>query len=137
MSSSASWVDPATSAIAGLDLYDPTLMILHTSPILTGATASEIEQKLKGILAKKSQLDEAGLQRLQPHFEAWSARVATALEPVAKTRLKHYSYAQGLLFGEATVELLTNVLAEGALAEDPRARLMQDDAWYVPRIVAP
>ncbi|MEM7262216.1 MAG: sigma-70 family RNA polymerase sigma factor, partial [Planctomycetota bacterium] len=43
-------VDDTTYRVAGLDLYCPTLLILHTTPVVTGATVDEIESKLIDLL---------------------------------------------------------------------------------------
>ena len=128
--------DESTRGIAGLDLHDPTLMILHTSPVLVGATIDEIATKLRGLLAKKLDLGEEGAARLDAPLESWKQDVRGLLEPVPSTRLKHYSYAQGETAGAATVRLVQRLLGELELGAEIRKALLDDFAIYVPRVVA-
>lgn len=126
--------DERTRGIAGLDLHDPTLMILHTSPVITGTSIDEIATKLGGLLAKK--LGLADTRPLEGPLDLWKHDVRGLLEPVAPTRLKHYSYAQGETAGAATVRLVTRLLNELDLESTVQKALIEDFAIYVPRIVA-
>ncbi|MDJ0974445.1 MAG: sigma-70 family RNA polymerase sigma factor [Planctomycetota bacterium] len=128
-------VNPETEGLAGLDLHDPTLMILHTSPVLTGADRAEVGAKLKTVLAKKFAVgaDDAGT--LDAAVEAWLGGVARILEPVDKLRVKHYSYEQGLAAGEATALLYDRMLRDVPLTDAARKALLDDFAFYVPRLI--
>ena len=128
--------DPDTRGIASLDLHDPTLMIIHTSPILTGASADEIAVKLTGLLTKKLGLDAEGVAALERPLDQWKHDVRGLLGPVAPTRAKHYTYDQGDAAGAATVRLVNRILGELDLTPEARKALLDDFAIYVPRIVA-
>ncbi len=128
--------DPETHGLAGLDMLSPTLMILHTSPLLTGTSVDEIAGKLRGILVKKLALPAEEAQRLEGSLDGWKTDVRDLLERVPATRLRHFTYAQGILAGEASVRLTTRLLAELKLSEEARHALLDDYAIYVPRIVA-
>ncbi|MDF1700064.1 MAG: sigma-70 family RNA polymerase sigma factor [Planctomycetota bacterium] len=128
--------DPATRGIAGLDLHDPTLMILHTSPVIAGANVDEIAGKLFDLLARKLDLDDAAARALERPLDAWRADVRSLLVAVPVSRLKHYTYDQGEIAGEATVRLVTRLLGELELGTEVRQALLGDVAIYVPRIVA-
>lgn len=128
--------DPATRGVAGLDLHDPTLMILHTSPVIAGANVDEIASKLSALLARKLDLDDAAAEALERPLDAWRADVRGLLVAVPASRLKHYTYAQGEIAGEATVRLVTRLLSELELGAEVRQALLGDFAIYVPRVVA-
>ena len=68
-------VNPRTSGIAGLDLYGPTLMILHTSPVLAGKTPDEIRAKLRNVLAQKLKLEGEEAACLEAPLRRWAARI--------------------------------------------------------------
>lgn len=127
--------DPEVQGIASLDLYDPTLMIIHTSPILTGKKAEEIRDKLAGVVAKRYGLDESALARVEPHLSRWLEDVRGSLEAVPPARIKHYTYEQGRQAGEATVRLAQGLLRDGGLSEKARGALLDDYAWFIPRLV--
>ena len=133
----ALWIDPALHGVAGIDLYDPTLMIIHTSPVIVGDTPAEIRAKLQGLVRQaagmKADAPSPPVDRL---VDAFLARITPSLEPVPKSRLKNYSYAQGLAAGEATVELIEGLLRDADLAPAARQALLDDYTWYVPRLRA-
>lgn len=128
-------VNPETEGLAGLDLHDPTLMILHTSPVLTGAGRAEVGAKLKAILARKFAVASADMDSLDAAVESWLGRVEGILSPVSKQHAKHYSYEQGLAAGEATALLYDRMLRDVPLSDAARQALLDDFAFYVPRIV--
>ena len=128
-------VNPRTSGIAGLDLYGPTLMILHTSPVLAGKTPDAIRTQLRAVLAKKLQLDEETATRLEAPLQSWIQQIEPLLEPVAQAQAAHYTYEQGALAGAATVALYARLLDELPLDEQGRTIILQDVAIYIPRLI--
>ncbi len=110
-------------------------MILHSSPILIGADRSEVGKKLKGVLTKKLHLSASDAAALDDAVDAWLGNVSAILEPVDKTRVKHYSYADGLAAGEATALLYDRILRDVTLSPEDRKTLLDDFAFYVPRLV--
>ncbi len=128
-------VDPAMKGLAGLDLHSPTLMILHTSPVIAGDSIEKIAQKLRGVLAHKLQLGEEEAAALDGPLQAWRHDVRGLLAPVPHVRLKHYTYDEGEAAGQATVALTRRLLDELRLSETARASLLDDYAIYVPRVV--
>jgi hypothetical protein len=130
------WVDPALRGLAGLDLFDPTLMILHTTAVVTGADAAEIRPKLLALLRPKVGLaPDAPSPRLEAHVETFLAHAMRGARPVPKVRAKHYSFAEGLVAGEASVALVEALLRDLDLPEAARRSLADDYAWYLPRPV--
>lgn len=133
----AVWIDPALHGVAGIDLYDPTLMIIHTSPVVVGDTPAEIRTKLLGLVRTQAGIKaDAPSPAVDRLVDAFLVRVTPSLEPVPKSRLKNYSFAQGLAAGEATVELVEGLLREPDLAPAARQALLDDFTWYVPRLRA-
>ncbi len=132
----AAWIDPAFRGLAGVDLFDPTLMILHTSPVIVGESAAEIRAKLVGVLRPKVGLPADGpapaLERLA---DAFMGRLAATLVAVPKSRLRHYAYAEGLAAGEATVDLVEGLLRDVEMPAASRDALRDDFTWYVPRLL--
>jgi hypothetical protein len=131
-------VDPSARQVAGLDLYDPTLMVIHTSPVVTGAAPADVAAKLTGLLRQRLQLGEG------PPPAALETAVARFLEsagrdmaPVPRAKLKHYTRAEALLAGEATVEMVEGLLRDLDLSSDARTSLKDAPTWYVPRLLAP
>jgi hypothetical protein len=127
--------DPETKGIAGIDLSDPTLMIIHTSPVLVGQDLDEITSKLQKLIAKKLELAETELPALEGPITAWSQDVRDLLTPVPQARLTHYTFADGVAAGRATLSLTTRLLRELQLTETARSALLDDYAIYVPRIL--
>jgi hypothetical protein len=131
------WIDPALRGIAGVDLYDPTLMIFHTSPVVTGATAAEMRPKLLALLRPKvGAAADAAAPGLESAVDRFLARATKGLEPVTRARATHYSFAQAVAAGEASVELVETLLRDPDLAKEKRSELFEDPSWYVPRILA-
>ncbi len=133
---SATLVEPAVRGRAGLDLYDPTLMILHTSPVLTGADAAEIRTKLGALVRKGLGLPpDAVSAPLEPLLDAFVSRALRGVEAVPAADARHYGYAQGLQSGEATCDLVDGLLRDLDLPPPAREALLQSPTWYVPRLV--
>lgn len=129
---------PELRGVAGLDLNDPTLMVIHTSPVVSGATPAEIRTKLVGVLEAKLAQGEPGRAALESAAEAFLQRTQSLVAaPTPKHRLKNYTYAQALVAGEASAELVERLLAGLELTAEKRTALLEDPAWYVPRILAP
>ena len=65
-----------------MDLYDPTLIIIHTSPVVTGATAAEMRPKLLALLRPKVGIAaDAPAPRLEAAVDQFLARATNGLEP--------------------------------------------------------
>jgi hypothetical protein len=129
---------PELRGVAGLDLNDPTLMVIHTSPVISGATPAEIRTKLVGLLEGKLAQGEPGRAALESAAEAFLQRTQSLVAaPTPKHRLKNYTYEQALVAGEASAELVERLLAGLELTAEKRTALLEDPAWYVPRILAP
>src|SRR5690606_8641162 len=58
----AHMVDPATHRVAFCDLHCPTLMLIHTSPILTGQDEADVRGKLAATLTQRYSLTETQLE---------------------------------------------------------------------------
>lgn len=130
-------VDPETQGIAGLDLYDPSLILIHTSPVLAADTEAGVVAKLEDLLAKKWQLEAEERSRLEPLLEAWRARIRPLLAPTSPVRLKHYTAAVAGEAGDATVALVDGALRDLDLRPEVRTALEEDPSIYVPRLIAP
>lgn len=130
------WIDPSLRGIAGVDLYDPTLMILHTSTVVTGANAGEMRPKLVALLRPKVGLAaDAPATRVESLVDSFLARAAKGLEPVARARARYYTFAEAVAAGEASVELVDALLRDPDLSGELRRQLLDDPTWFVPRIV--
>jgi len=127
-------VNAETKGIAGLDLNNPTLMILHTSPVLVGGDLDEIAGKLRTLLTDKLTLADADAPALDRALDAWRQEVRGLLAPVPRTRLPHYTYAEGDRAAAATLALTNRLLEDLELSDAARAILLDDYAIYVPRV---
>jgi len=131
-------IDPAYRGIAGLDLNDPTLMILHTSPVVTGGDVEQVRTKLGAMLRRTAGLaPEAASPAVDRLIDAFATRALRGVAPVAASEARHYSYAQGLQAGEAMADLVDGVLRDVDLAPPAREALLGDPTWYIPRLVKP
>lgn len=130
-------IDERTHRIASLDLLCPTLLIIHTSPLLTGSNVEEVKQKLESMLAQKFQWNESQSEAAAPYIAKWVERIQPISEPVRSSRARHYSYEEGALAAEATVELYEDLLRYLELDGEIVDRLLDDYAIYIPRILAP
>ncbi len=135
------WIDPSLKGVASIDLYDPTLMIIHTSAVLGGATAAEMRPKLLTLLRPKVGLRgdaaDAAAPRLDAAVDQFLARATKGLEAVPKARARNYTFAQAVAAGEASVELVETLLRDPDLAAEPKKALFDDPFWYVPRLILP
>jgi len=132
------WVDPELRGFASLDLYDPTLMVIHTSPVLVGATAADVRSKLVGVLRGKLGLTaEVVDPRLDAAADAFVGRATRGLAAVPANRVKPYTFVEAMSTGEASAELVEALLRDLDLADGVRKARLEDPAWSVPRLVAP
>ncbi|MBK8206843.1 MAG: sigma-70 family RNA polymerase sigma factor [Planctomycetes bacterium] len=131
----AQLVDPATYRVAFSDLHCPTLMLIHTSPILTGQDNAELRQKLRDMLVQRYKVEEAQLDTLAPLLESWVADVAGALTPVSQAETRFYTYDQAAIALRGTVKLVKSMRDLVALSEEARAALLDSYDVYIPRIV--
>ncbi|MCC7138028.1 MAG: sigma-70 family RNA polymerase sigma factor [Planctomycetes bacterium] len=130
------WVDPALRGLAGIDLFDPTLMVLHTSPVVAATRVEDLRGKLIALLRPKLGLAEgAASPALERAVDAFVGRTTLALVAVPKARVRAYSFADALAAGEATADLVGALLRDADLAPDVRKALLDDPTWYVPRLV--
>jgi RNA polymerase sigma-70 factor (ECF subfamily) len=132
------WVDPAMRGVAGIDLFDPTLMVIHTSPVLGGQNVAEMRTALTKILRPKVGLAEGATEaRFDAAVDAFLARATRGLEAVPKAAARNYTYAQAMTAGEASADLVDVLLREFDLSAELEKALLDDPAWYVPRLVTP
>ena len=132
------WIDPALKGIAGVDLFDPTLLVFHTTTVVTGATAADLRPKLVGLLRPKVGLAEgASDPRVDAAVDAWLARASRGVEPVARSAARNYTFAQAVVAGEATAELVEALLRGMDLSADAKRALRDDPTWYVARLLIP
>ena len=127
-------VDTRVFKIAYLDLHDVTLMIIHTSPIISGASASEIGTKFTDLLVKRYNLSEGQKAQLAPLLDVWLADIAP-LTPCAKSAVRNYTCAQGAQAGAATVRLQTEMLSVLSPTEEQRRQILNDNGFFIPRLV--
>ncbi|CAG0956969.1 ECF RNA polymerase sigma factor SigE [Planctomycetaceae bacterium] len=127
-------VDTRVFKIAYLDLHDVTLMIIHTSPIIGGASAEEISGKLADLLVKRYGLSDAQKSQLAPILGAWVAEV-TPLTPCLKSTVRYFNCAQGAQAGAATVRLLAEMLNVLGPTEEQRRLILNENGFFIPRLV--
>lgn len=122
--------------VAFVDLYCPTLMVIHTSPILTGADIDEIVTKLRAMLVKKFAVPEDSLVQLDGFIETWRTDVASTLTPVAKGSARQYTFDIALTCATATSKLVTSIRDLGGIPSEAMTALLNDYAIYIPRVIA-
>lgn len=127
-------VVPAVFKVAGLDLHDVSLMIIHTSPIITGDTTAKISTKLQDVLRKRYELSAEQEVQLATAIDGWMQDL-TPLTPCAKNMARNYTCAQGAQAGAATVRLQTEMLNVLSLTEDQRKKILNDNGFFIPRFV--
>ena len=132
----AHFVDPKWHHVAHVDLYCTTLMIIHTSPILTGADINEVRGKLQALLVKNYAIPADQVEALGPILDTWQADVAGIIAPVAKSHTQFYTYDQGAIAARATVKLVKAIRDYGMLDETNRAKLLDAYDIYIPRVIA-
>ncbi|MGE0191104.1 MAG: RNA polymerase sigma factor [Planctomycetota bacterium] len=129
---------PETRHVAGLDLLCPTLMVIHTSPVLGEADADAIVDAARNLLAKRLELAEADRVLLDDPLATWRASWAPRLlEPAPKARAANYTLAQAIDAGESTLALYRDLLSNPELSEAARKQLADDPGFLVPRILTP
>lgn len=128
-------VEPKVFKIAGLDLHCATLMLIHTSPVISANSADELCGKLSEVLAKRYTLTEAQTGQLGPALDGWLAAVGGILAPVPAHSLRNYTFEQAAAACKATVALQTEMLALLAPGEAQRSKIMEDVAIFVPRVI--
>jgi hypothetical protein len=129
-------VDPKWLHVAFVDLYCPTLMLIHTSPILSGAEIGEIRAKLQDTLVKQYGIAEDQLPALSPLLDTWQSDVADICGAVKKSDLRFYTFAQGLTAARATARLVKSIRDFVSLTEDNRAKMLDAYDIYIPRVVS-
>ena len=129
---------PETRHVAGLDLLCPTLLVIHTSPVLGEADADAIVGAARNLLAKRLELGEGDLALLDEPLARWRASwTARLLEPTPKNRATNYTLDQSIDAGESTLVLYRDLLSNPGLSEAARKQLTDDPGFLVPRILAP
>jgi hypothetical protein len=128
-------VDPATFRVAFCDLHCPTLMLIHTSPIITGADAAELKVKLQKMLSERYSIGDGQAETLQQLIDSWAADVATILTPVPQVEVRDYTYDQGTVALRATVKLVKGLRDLVTMDEEARTKLLDSYDVYIPRIV--
>lgn len=131
----AVFVSPETLHVAGSDLYCPTLMLIHTSPVVSGADGAEIRTKVRGLLIERFKIAADHQQALDLALDAWLAEVSTILAAVPRATARSYTYAQAVVAVRAHVKLAKAVLDSCGLGDDPRAALIDDYTVYIPRVL--
>jgi hypothetical protein len=132
----AHFVDPKWLHVASVDLYCPTLMIIHTSPLLTGKDLAEVRGKLQAMLVEQYAIPEGQLEALATLLDTWQTDVGGILTPVKQGEVRMYTFDQGAIAGAATVRLVKSIRDFGMLDEANRAEMLDAYAIYVPRIIA-
>jgi len=127
-------VDPKWLHVAFVDLYCPTLMLIHTSPILSGADIGEVRAKLQDTLVKQYGIAEDQLPALGPLLDTWQSDVAEICGEVKKSDLRFYTFEQGLTAARATARLVKSIRDYVTITEDNRARMLDAYDIYIPRI---
>ncbi len=126
-------VDPVYHRVASCDLYCPTLMLIHTSPVLTGKDNPEISGKLKKMLQEAYGLTAEQDTVLDPLLETWLNDVAGILTPVPQAEARMYTYAQGTVALRATVKLAQSLRDFAPLTPENRSKLLDAYEVYIPR----
>lgn len=126
-------VDPVYHRVASCDLYCPTLMLIHTSPVLTGKDNPEISAKLKKMLQEAYGLTAEQDTVLDPLLETWLNDVAGILAPVPPVEARMYTYTQGAVALRATVKLAQSLRDFAALTPENRTKLLDAFEVYIPR----
>jgi len=127
-------VVPAIFKVAGIDLHDVSLMIIHTSPIIAGATPAEISTKFTEFLVKRYSLSAEQKTQLAPALEGWMQDLSP-LAPCAKNMARNYTCAQGVQAGAATVRLQTEMLNLLSPTEEQLKQILNDNGFFIPRLV--
>lgn len=131
----ALFVTPETLHIAGTDLYCPTLMLIHTSPVVSGADGVAVRDKLRGMLVEKFKIKAEGQAALDLLLAEWQGEVTGILAAVPRSQAVRYTYAQAVVALRAHVKLAKAIVNTCGLESDARAMLIDDYAVYIPRVI--
>ncbi|MDC1141683.1 sigma-70 family RNA polymerase sigma factor [Planctomycetota bacterium] len=129
------FIDEQWHHVAFVDLYCPTLMIIHTSPIVVESSKDGLIGKLKNMLVEAYGIAEEDIAALDPILETWASDVESILDPVMKGSARFYTYAQSLVAAEATVRMLSSIDDFIPLTEESRKKMLDSYALYIPRVV--
>lgn len=129
------FVDPKWLHVAHVDLYCTSLMIIHTSPIITGADIGEVGTKLQKMLVENFAIPEEQVSALRPILDTWQADVAGIIEAVPQTHAQFYTYEQGKIAAQATAKLARSIRDYGMLNEENHAKLLDAYTIYIPRVI--
>ncbi|MBX3474941.1 MAG: sigma-70 family RNA polymerase sigma factor [Planctomycetes bacterium] len=131
------FVKPETLHVAGVDLYCPTLMLVHTSPVLTGADMAEVRGKLRAALLERFKIAPDHHAALDLLLEQWQGDCAEIAGAVPRTIARNYTYAQSVIALRAHIKLYKAVRDTCSLENEPRAALIDDYTVYIPRVLEP
>lgn len=131
-------IRPADREVAFRDLWCPTLMLIHTSTLVTGVDLAQVVSKLPGVLGKRLGLEDADVARLGPLLDAWSRDVSPALAaPVGAADVPHFTCEQGRLALEAGARLYAGLAALLPAESAARKRALDEAGVPIPRLVVP
>lgn len=130
-------VDPAFHAVAGVDLFDPTLMVIHTTVLVARESVDEMKKGLATALRPRAGLAEGAVApRLDAAVDAFLAKTTRALQPVPKSQMRRYTSDEALVAGEATADLVDSLLTDSEATPAAKKALFNDPTWYIPRLLA-
>jgi len=131
------WVDPAWRGVAGIDLFDPTLMVLHTTTVVTGTNAAQIREKLLPIVRSRAGLAaDAASTAADRAVDAFVDRTTRGLQPVPAVKARYYSADDALVAGEASADLVDALLRDVATTQAAKDALLDDGRWVLPRLTS-
>lgn len=131
------FVKPETLHVAGVDLYCPTLMLIHTSPVLTGADMAEVRGKLRAALIERFKIVAEHHAALDLLLEQWQGDCAEISAAVPRAMARNYTYAQSVVALKAHIKLCKAVRDTCGLDSEARAALIDDYTVYIPRVLEP
>lgn len=131
-------VSPADRELAGRDLWCPTLMLIHTCTLVTGADLTVVRGKLPALLGKTLGLDAAAQERVAPLLDAWVRDVTPATAaPVPMSDVGAFTCEQGRAALEAGARLYAGIAALLPADSPGRARCLEADGVPIPRLILP
>jgi hypothetical protein len=130
----ALFVTPETLHIAGTDLYCPTLMLIHTSPVIAGADGAEIRGKLRALLVQNFKVTTENQPALDLLLDNWLGDVTPILTPVRQADMRSYTFDQAVVALRAHVKLVRGMRDTCGLDSERLAALLDDYAVYIPRV---
>lgn len=129
-------IDPRSHRIAFLDLHCPSLMIIHSSPIILERSPEKIRAKAQEHIVSHYELSEEQTAAIAPALDTWLSRVSDLIaRPVARHDVRYYSYDDSVIAGEATVELLTQLLRTLPKDSESRTKVLAEDGFIIPRLL--